>query len=219
MQGQGGKGQKRQWDETYKSKEFFGSNPSELGIKALEIFKKRGMRKVLELGCGQGRDTWHFLKNGLEVTALDYSETGICYMRERAKEQGLEQAVVLQVQDVRKGIPLPDASMDAVFSHMFFTMEITEREIAYIMKECLRVLRQGGLNIYSVRNLKDPHYGKFTHKGEEMYENPMGFVVHFFDEAKIVRLSEGYVIEGISEFDDTSPPFIKKLYQVTMRKP
>jgi ubiquinone/menaquinone biosynthesis C-methylase UbiE len=216
---QGSKGQKQQWDETYKSKEFFGSEPSELGVKALEIFKNRGMRKVLELGCGQGRDTWHFLKNGFEVIALDYSETGICYMRDRAKEQGLEQAVVLQVHDARKGIPLPDASMDAVFSHMFFTMEITEREIAYIMKECLRVLRQGGLNIYSVRNLKDPHYGKFTHKGEEMYENPMGFVVHFFDEAKIVRLSEGYVIEGISEFDDTSPPFIKKLYQVTMRKP
>lgn len=216
---QGSKGQKQQWDETYKSKEFFGSEPSELGVKALEIFKNRGMRKVLELGCGQGRDTWHFLKNGFEVIALDYSETGICYMRDRAKEQGLEQAVVLQVHDARKGIPLPDASMDVVFSHMFFTMEMTEREIAFIMKECLRVLRQGGLNIYSVRNTHDPHYGKFTHKGEEMYENPMGFVVHFFDEAKIMRLSEGYVIEGISEFDDTSPPFIKKLYGVIMRKP
>lgn len=219
MQGQGGKDQKQQWDETYKSKEFFGSEPSELGIKALEIFKKRGMRKVLELGCGQGRDTWHFLRNGLEVIALDYSETGICYMRDRAQEQGLEKAIVLQVQDARKGIPLPDASVDAVFSHMFFTMEMTEREIAFIMKECLRVLRQGGLNIYSVRNFHDPHYGKFVHRGEDMYQNPMGFVVHFFDEAKVTRLSEGYVIEGISEFEDNSPPFVKKLYQVVLRKP
>lgn len=218
MQGPGEKDQKRQWDETYKQKEFFGSEPSELGQRALQVFKQRGMRKILELGCGQGRDTWLFLQNGLNVTALDYSETGVCYMRDRSKERGLDRNFVIEVQDVRKGIPLPDGAFDAIFSHMFFTMEMTEAEISAIMKECLRVLRPGGLNIYSVRNFHDPHYGKFTPRGEDMYENPMGFVVHFFDEAKVKRLSQGYEIEWIREFDDNSPPFVKKLYEVLLRK-
>lgn len=219
MHAQGEKDQKRQWDETYTQREFFGSEPSELGVRALDIFRAKGTRKVLELGCGQGRDTWLFLRNGLEVTALDYSETGICYMRDRAKEKGLDAGIVLQVHDARKGMPFPDASFDAVFSHMFFTMQMTEREIALIMRECLRVLRPGGLNIFSVRNFHDPHFGKFVHLGEDMYQNPMGFVVHFFDEDKVRRVSEGFVLERIREFDDTSPPFVKKLFEVVLRKP
>jgi SAM-dependent methyltransferase len=217
MQGPG-KEQKQVWDETYKQKEFFGSEPSELGLRALQVFKERGVKKILELGCGQGRDTWLLLSNDLEVTALDYSETGVCYMRDKSKEMGLNRRFLVHAQDVRKGIPLPDGSFDAIYSHMFFTMEMTEAEIAAIMKECLRVLRPGGLNMYSVRNFHDPHYGKFTYRGEDMYENPMGFVVHFFDEAKIRRLSQGYEVEWIREFDDTSPPFIKKLYEVLLRK-
>jgi SAM-dependent methyltransferase len=217
MQGPG-KAQKQVWDETYKQKEFFGSEPSELGLRALQVFKERGVKKILELGCGQGRDTWPFLRNGFEVTALDYSETGVCYMQDKSKDLRLDKKFVIRVQDVRNGIPLPDASFDAIYSHMFFTMEMTEAEIAAIMKECLRVLRPNGLNMYSVRNFHDPHYGKFAPKGEDMYENPMGFVVHFFDEAKIRRLSKGYEVEWIREFDDTSPPFVKKLYEVLLRK-
>jgi len=122
------------------------------------------------------------------------------------------------VHDVRHGLPFPDESFDAVYSHMFFTMEMTEAQISVIMAECRRVLRPDGLNLYSVRNFHDPHYGKFTHRGEDMYENPMGFVVHFFDEAKVKRLSQGYEVEWIREFDDTSPPFVKKLYEVLLRK-
>jgi hypothetical protein len=43
-------------------------------------------------------------------------------------------------------------------------------------------------------------------------------VVHYFSEDKIRRLAEGYDIVHIREFDDTSPPFTKKLYEVLLRK-
>ncbi len=213
------RGQRAQWDTTYTKEEFFGPEPSELGVHALALFKERGVRSVLELGCGQGRDTWLFLSNGLQVMALDYSETGICYMRDMAKKKSLSGGLELRVADARDGIPLPNDSVDAIYSHMFFTMEITEADIVAIMKECLRVLRPGGLNIYSVRNDHDPHFGKFERLCEDMYRNPMGFVVHFFDEAKVRRVSRGYVLESIREFDEKSPPFVKKLYEVVLRKP
>jgi hypothetical protein len=52
-----------------------------------------------------------------------------------------------------------------------------------------------------------------------MWQNPMGFVVHFFPEEKVRRLAQGYQIESIKEFEDGSPPFTKKLYEVVLRKP
>jgi len=211
--------QQKRWDEVYVQKDFFGSEPSELGLRARDLFLKEGVHSVLELGCGQGRDTWLFARTGLDVIALDYSDAGICQMKETAKAHGLESKVSLKAQDARLGIPLPDNSIDAVYSHMFLCMELTEKQLEHVMAECLRVLKPGGWNVYSVRNEHDPHYKKFEHKGEDMYQNPMGLVVHFFDEAKVRRLAQGYTVEWIREFQDTSPPFVKQLYEVVLRKP
>jgi SAM-dependent methyltransferase len=33
--------------------------------------EKNNLRKMLELGCGQGRDTLFFASKGIEITALD----------------------------------------------------------------------------------------------------------------------------------------------------
>ncbi|HUT26790.1 MAG TPA: class I SAM-dependent methyltransferase [Methanomassiliicoccales archaeon] len=213
------KDQRNQWNLTYTGKnDFFGPEPSDLGRRAVNIFKKSGSRKILELGCGQGRDTCLFAREGFKVIALDYSESGICQIRERAEKMCLDPNLECVVQDVRAGIPLPDASVDAVYSHMLFTMELWEKEISFILKECRRVLKPGGLNLYSVRNDHDPHFGKGPNKGEDMWQNPIGFVVHYFSEEKIRRLAVGYEIVHIQEFDDPSPPFTKKLYEVLLRK-
>lgn len=210
--------QQSHWDSTYAGMDdFFGKEPSELAVSALGTLKDNGAKDVLELGCGQGRDSYFLCRNGFSVTALDYSETGVCQMKERAAASGV--GMNLLVHDAREPLPFPDGSFDAVFSHMFFTMELSEDEVARILGECRRVLRPGGLNIYSVRNDHDPHYGKFEQRGKDMWRNPMGFVVHFFDEETIRRLSTGYDLLWIKEFDDPSPPFTKKLYEVVLRKP
>jgi 2-polyprenyl-3-methyl-5-hydroxy-6-metoxy-1,4-benzoquinol methylase len=39
--------------------------------------KKNHVKKILELGCGQGGDTLFFASKGIEITALDYSNVAI----------------------------------------------------------------------------------------------------------------------------------------------
>ena len=212
--------QRAHWSSVYAGRpDYFGAGPSALAYRAVELFKRNGCHEVLELGCGQGRDTCHFAREGFHVIALDYSETGVCQMRERAKELCLEPMVEVLCHDLRAGIPLPDGSVDAVYSHMLFTMELWEKEIQFLLDECRRVLRPGGLNLYSVRNDHDPHFGKGPYRGEDMWEGPNGFVVHYFSEEKVRRLAWGYDIVHIREFDDPSPLVTKKLYEVLLRKP
>ena len=210
--------QKMQWDSAYVSQQdFFGKDPSELAVNTLITFRDKGTKSMLELGCGQGMDTWYFVEQGFDVTAMDYSEAGICQMQERAMDRGAK--VILQVHDARTPLPFPDNSFDAIYSHMLFTMEFSEEELSFMMSECRRVLKPNGLNIYSVRNDHDPHYGKFIPRGKDMWENPLGFVVHFFSKEKIRRLAVGYEVIRIREFEDHSPPFIKKFYEVVLKKP
>ena len=212
--------QKNHWDKTYQSTaDFFGHEPSEFGMGAMRTFLANGANKILELGCGQGRDTLHFLKHGLEVIAYDYSETCLNQLMDKAKKLGLDKNLTVEHHDLRKGIPLADETIDACFSHMFFTMHLNENELALIFKECHRILKHGGMNIYSVRNVHDPHFKKGVHRGEDMWENQMGFVVHFFSMDKIQRLASGYDLLYTKEFDDDSPPFTKKLYEVVLLKP
>ena len=99
---------------------------------------------------------------------------------------------------------------------MFFTMHLKEGELASIFKEVLRVLRPGGLNIYSVRNVNDSHFRRGRHVEEDMWEMN-GFVVHYFSMEKVERLASGYEILSVEEFEEGSLP--KKLYQVVLRKP
>ncbi len=212
--------QRTHWGSTYSKKaDFFGVEPSDFGLRAASLFEREGLTRILELGAGQGRDTFLFLARGFEVTALDYAEAGLRQMEEKAKVRGMERALAVQLCDARQGLPFPDRFFDGCVSHMFFTMELREQELLGIFGEVLRVLKPGGLNIYSVRNDHDPHYGKGTHMGEDMWQNPLGFVVHFFSEAKIQRLATGYDCLRVSEFEDASPPFTKKLYEVVLRKP
>jgi ubiquinone/menaquinone biosynthesis C-methylase UbiE len=210
--------QQKRWEDTYAAnKDFFGTGASEFGQRAAAWMAEAKAKDVLELGCGQGRDTLLFLRKGFKVTALDYSGNCLCQVRSAAESSGLRDLRTMQ-NDLRLGLPFPDASFDAVYSHMLFTMQLTEKELEAAFKEVLRVLRPGGLNIYSVRNDHDPHFGKGKHMGEDMWQNPMGFVVHFFSEEKIRRMTFGAEVVLVREFEDRSPPFTKKLYEVVLRK-
>ncbi len=59
-------------------------------------------------------------------------------------------------------------------------MELSTTELKFILGEIRRVLKTGGLALYSVRNTFDKHYCTGLHRSEDIYEVAGGFVVHFF---------------------------------------
>jgi len=214
-----GSDQQQHWEATYGThEEFFGVGPSDFGVRAATALAEAKVETLLELGCGQGRDTLLFLQRGFHVTALDYAETAIRQLQTRADGAGYGSQLTTYTHDAREPLPFPKEKFDACFSHMFFTMALTERELERAFAEVWRVLEPGGLNLYSVRNDHDPHFGKGVHVAEDMWQNPMGFVVHFFSADKVRRLASGYDLLWMREFEDPSPPFTKKLYDVALRK-
>lgn len=145
-------GQEGHWDKTYAGNPtFFGEGPSEFAHTAMNLFKDAGVRSVLELGCGQGRDTLFFAKEGFDVLALDYSEEGLGVLSGRAEEARLSRQVATQVFDVRKPLPFPDGSFDACYSHMLLCMELSTEELTFLLWE-VRRMQEGNLprELYAV---------------------------------------------------------------------
>ena len=195
---------------------MFGETPSEPAQKAAQLFKKDGVTTLLELGAGQGRDTMFFARQGFQVWALDYSEAAVKAIAQKSKALGLVDSVKAVSHDVRKPLPFSNVSFDGCYSHMLYCMALTTAELEFLSDEVRRVLRPGGLNIYTVRHTKDPDFGTGRHRGEDMYEVG-GFVVHFFSREKVDHLARGWEILGIEAFEEGMLP--RKLFGVTLRKP
>jgi SAM-dependent methyltransferase len=209
--------QQEHWQKTFsRCPEMFGGDPSEPARITLEWLKREGKTRLLELGSGQGRDALFFARNGLWVQALDYTATAAEAINDKARKLGLSESVTAIQHDIRRPLPLADESFDACYSHMLYCMALTTSELEFLSREVWRVLREGGLHIYTVRHTNDPDYGTGIPRGDNLYESG-GFIVHYFSREKVAHLASGYELLAIDEFEEGKLP--RKLFRVTLRKP
>ncbi|NYF60022.1 class I SAM-dependent methyltransferase [Micromonospora purpureochromogenes] len=204
------------WQSTFVANpEMYGTDPSASGVYAIDLFRREGLTDVLELGAGQGRDTLAFLRAGFNVTALDHASDALAELDQAAMASGHGTQLTTTAHDVRQTLPVPDTSVDAVYSHMLFNMALTTPEFDHLAAEVARVLRPGGLHVYTVRHTGDAHYGAGTPHGDDMYENG-GFIVHFFNRALVDRLTLGCTLLDVTEFEEGGLP--RRLWRITLRR-
>ncbi len=188
--------QSQHWETNFSNKpEMFGLDHSYSAEKTLTVLKENNLSNIVELGAGLGRDTIFFGKNSINVTALDYSKKGISIIDKKINDK--------------------DNSIEACYSHMLYCMALTNLELINLNNEVKRILKPGGLNIYTVRNTEDGDFKKGVHRGEDLYEID-GFIIHFFSKDKIESLLDGFKNLFIEKFDEGKFP--RKLYLVCNKK-
>ena len=208
--------QAQHWENTFINRpETFGVSPSAAAIKAVDTFNKKDITNILELGAGQGRDTLFFAQKGFHIHVLDYSQTGLDNIIKKAKTLGVDKLITGKIHDVRDPFPFTDEKFGGCFSHMLYCMALTTKELKFLSDEIHRVLKNGGVNIYTVRHTGDGDYKNGIHRGEDLYESS-GFIVHFFSKEKVKQLSNGFDIVNIENFEEGKFP--RKLFRVTLKK-
>ena len=208
--------QSQHWEENFSNNpEMFGLEPSIPAKKSLKLFQNQNISKIIELGAGLGRDTIYFAKKSIHVVALDYSQSGLEAINQKAKKNSLSNFITTNFFDVRKKLPFEDNSVEACYSHMLYCMALTTSELENLNNEIYRVLKPNGINIYTVRHTKDGDYKNGIHRGEDLYEKD-GFIVHFFSEKKVKSLLKGFKNISIDLFEEGSFP--RKLFFVCNKK-
>ncbi|MGH3259843.1 MAG: class I SAM-dependent methyltransferase [Streptosporangiaceae bacterium] len=209
-------GQRARWERAYAATPArYGPRPSRPGRYAAGLFRHNGVRQILELGAGHGRDTLTFLDAGFTVHALDFAAPAITELRDAAMAAGTAGRLSAATHDVRERLPLPDASTDAVYSHLLMSMALSTAELTALAGEIRRVLRPGGWHVYTARNIHDPDYASGTAHGDGLFDDGT-FIVHFFDHALVERLAAGMRLLDITELDEGELP--RRLWQLTLRK-
>ena len=66
------------YENDYRREEYFwGVQPSNMCLKILELLPPIRPIKILDIGCGEGKDAVFFARCGYDVSAFDISEAGL----------------------------------------------------------------------------------------------------------------------------------------------
>jgi tellurite methyltransferase len=103
------------YDQRYAGPDYYwGKKPSAMCDKVIEIIRPSSdfHPKLLDLGCGEGRNAVYFAKHGFRVFGLDSSLPGLRKMKKYAEEAGV------QVEAIHADIVTyePEDTYDVIFS-------------------------------------------------------------------------------------------------------
>ncbi|MBP2001902.1 tellurite methyltransferase [Paenibacillus shirakamiensis] len=79
------------YEEVYKTDEYYwGMEPNSACYQVLQWMPPSRYLRLLDIGCGEGKDAVFFARNGYHVTAMDISDAGISKTRKLADRWGVK---------------------------------------------------------------------------------------------------------------------------------
>jgi ubiquinone/menaquinone biosynthesis C-methylase UbiE len=140
------------WRDVYDSERVEGAIyglRAEVAMGRIDSLPLRPGARVLEIGCGAGRQSVALARRGFEVVSTDLVEELLGMTRERAREEAPRASVRTACSDAGR-LPFRSGSFDAVLALAIMEwVESPEQALA----EIARVLRPGGYAVFSSTNV------------------------------------------------------------------
>lgn len=174
------------FENAYKERPFlFGKIATEELLYVVDKFGIQG--NALELGCGDGRDTYHILKRGLSVTAVDLSLSAITTLKNR-RDLSIEDKERLNARcfDVIN-MDYENNKYDFVYAITLFD-HLTKMQGELLLKKILPSLKNRGMLFLKVHTVDDVG---FTHKSKEISEFASE-IKHFYEHGELLSLMLPY---------------------------
>jgi len=150
------------WDLEYTTHKVIPSSTRMLPSKALVLFSELlGIQpgvKVLDAGCGTGRNSIYLANKGCEVHALDFSEVALNLLNVAAIQSGVRDKIFSYHHELQFPFPLSSNSFDlAVDSYVF--CHFTDLNFkSFYLGELHRILKPSGILFSSVFSIDDEYY-------------------------------------------------------------
>ena len=168
-------------------------------------------KDMIELGCGNGRDSLFFIKNGINMTAVDSSSSAIELLNKFCKSENSQ----FVCDDFIKTDLLADKKYDYCYSR-FTWHSITVEQEDELLERLKTALKPGGKLFIEARSIHDDIYGM----GVEVAKDTFYYDEHCRRFLRIEELTNkikscGYDIEyseekkGFAPFKESDPIIIR----------
>lgn len=205
------------WNQYYKDKKA----PEEPSLFAQWILNDlENGKNLLELGCGNGRDSLFFFENGMNVTAVDASEKTI----NQLKEEHQKGNICFICDDFVCSSSIFVSQYEYVYSR-FSLHAINEEQETEVINNVYNVLKQGGKFYIEVRSVHDELFGKGKKVGKDAYF----YEGHYRRFLRIKKLEKKLRTSGFSiiyseenidfaPYNGSNPPVIRIVAQKGIEK-
>lgn len=195
------------WDRYYKNR-ICSEEPSPFAQYVITLVEQGS--KMVELGCGNGRDAVFFSGHGLRITALDTSQEAITQLQSR----DIPNAEFICGDFVNSDIYEPN-SFDYAYSR-FTIHAINQNQEQVLLNNLFNGLRPNGKLFIEVRGVNDPLFGK----GRPVERNAFFYDNHYrrfivLDELVRSLEQRGFLVEyaqertGFAPYGNDDPPVIR----------
>lgn len=190
------------WEAFYREGSSSSVEPDPNLLAHIDFFRRNHVRRVLDLGCGDGGHLIFLGKLGYEMHGLDFAPTALNHSKERLDREGLQ--AELRCGDMSQ-LPWPDQYFDAIVSIRVLHHN-TIVSVRKTVDEVHRVLRTGGYILATVAKAPPPRdwkEGYFAKAGHQTYVplkgHEKGLPHHFFTERELRELLSGFTIILLQE--------------------
>jgi SAM-dependent methyltransferase len=188
------------WESAFAERRvMWGREPAAAAQRAAERCAAGGLREVMILGMGYGRNALPFLERGLSLAGLEISETAIALAR---SELGLQFPIH---HGPASDLPLDEARYDGIFCHGMLYLLPTAEERRALISTCAGMLRPGGWMFFTLISRRAPMYGQGPCLGEGCYERLPGLPMYFYDEEGLRRDFGPHGLEELEEVEEPGP--------------
>lgn len=124
-------------------------------VNYLKSLNNKSFLKVVDIGCGKGRNTIFLAQQNYEVYGMDYIKTAIDHTRKIAYKLNIEHLIKLFLTPIDKPWPFQDNFFDvAVDCFSSIDVETYKRRVTY-KKEMYRTLKPDGYALVCVVSTDD----------------------------------------------------------------
>ena len=205
------------WSDMYSRPNVFGTGPTKLAKMANDLIYDKSIQNILEIGCGQGRDSIFFSEKGYFVETFDISENAITFVNKTKKSFNLKNLNAI-VHDVTEPFSYSNNFFDFVYSNLalqFFDIDSLEK----IFDNIYRVMTDEATILFSTKKKGDKYYDFGTKISEDAYEHK-GITRYFYDKSVLEHMLEHQF--EILRFDDdhhTNPNLtISEWWKILLKK-
>ena len=178
------------WDRNYReTPNVFGADPAPILDRHVDLIEVGP--PILDVGCGQGRNSFYLARRGHEVHALDPSTVAVEQTRAVARTEDLRistQAGVLE--DVHR----PAAGFGAIMVFGLIPI-LTRAEIDDMVASIERLIAPGGLLFITAFTTDDPKFKAFEQSDEYRHGSrtflESGKLRSLFSHWKLIEYWEG----------------------------
>lgn len=163
--------EKSLWEREYSTLKVIPSSARTSPSKALRLFSQlidfTTIHRVLDVGCGIGRNSVYLAQKGCDVFAIDFCDTALTHLINMAKKAGVIHDIHPTNCLLQDYFPFRDRSFELVLDSYVFCHFTEEPLKKHYRNELHRVTKPGGIIYISLFSTTDGYYRPMITRPED----------------------------------------------------